>query len=151
MNRITPYLWFDKGKAFEAVEFYKSIFQDVKIIDSYKFENNPTGEISEITVEINGQRMIFLDVGPGFEFTEAISFVVECDGQKEVDYYWEKLASNGGYESNWGWLKDRYGLSWQVVPKQLYEIVKKDATGKVTEEILKMNKIIIEDLEKALS
>ncbi len=151
MNRITPYLWFDKGKALEAVEFYKSIFQDVKIIDSYKFENNPTGEISEITVEINGQRMIFLDVGPEFEFTEAISFVVDCDGQKEVDYYWEKLSSNGGNKGNCGWLKDRYGLSWQVVPKQFYEILKKDTTGKVTEEVLKMRKIIIEDLEKALS
>ena len=150
MNKITPYLWFDKGKAKEAAIFYTSIFKDAKILSSFSMDNTPSDTVTEITVELNGQKMIFLDAGPEFKFTEAISFVIDCDGQEEVDYYWNELTSNGGSESQCGWLKDKFGLSWQVVPKQFYEIAQKDTTGKVMEAMLKMKKIIITDLEKVL-
>jgi predicted 3-demethylubiquinone-9 3-methyltransferase (glyoxalase superfamily) len=150
MSKITPYLWFDKGKAKEAANFYTSIFKDAKIISSFPIENTPSGTVTEVSVELNGQKMIFLDVGPEFKFTEAISFIIDCDGQEEVDYFWNKLTSDGGSEGQCGWLKDKFGLSWQVVPKQFYEIAKKDTTGKVMEAMLKMKRLIISDLEKAI-
>ena len=150
MSKITPYLWFDKGKAKEAANFYTSIFKDAEIISSFPIENTPSGTVTEVSVELNGQKMIFLDVGPEFKFTEAISFIIDCDGQEEVDYFWNKLTSDGGSEGQCGWLKDKFGLSWQVVPKQFYEIAKKDTAGKVMEAMLKMKKLIIVDLEKAI-
>ncbi|MCA9497287.1 MAG: VOC family protein [Nanoarchaeota archaeon] len=148
MTKIIPYLWFDKGKAKEAADFYILIFKDAKILSEFAIENTPSGTVTEITIEIKGQKMIFLDVGPEFKFTEAISFMIDCADQNEVDYYWEKLTSDGGSEGQCAWLKDKFGLSWQVVPKQFYELTKKDSSGKVMEEMLKMNKIIIKDLEK---
>lgn len=150
MSKITPYLWFDKGKAKEAADFYMSVFKNARILSTVSIGNTPSGTVTEITVELLGQQMIFLDVGPEFKFTEAISFVIDCDSQEEVDYYWDKLTSDDGSESQCGWLKDKFGLSWQVVPKQFYEIVKKDSSGKVMEAMLKMSKLVIADLERAM-
>lgn len=151
ISKITPYLWFDKGKAKEAADFYLSIFKNSKILSSFTIENTPSGNVMEITIELNGQKMMFLDVGPEFNFTEAISFVIDCDGQEEVDYYWNKLTAEGGSEGQCGWLKDKFGLSWQVVPKQFYEFARKDKKGKLMEAMLKMKKLIIADLEKAIN
>ena len=150
VQKLRPYLWFDKGKAKEAAEFYTSVFKDARILGEFAIENTPSGTVTEITVELLGQQMTFLDVGPEFRFTEAISFVVDCDGQEEVDYYWNKLTADGGSEGQCGWLKDRFGLSWQIVPRQFYEIAKRDSSGKVMEAMLEMNKLVIADLEKAL-
>ena len=142
MKKITPFLWFDT-QAQEAMNFYVSVFKNSKVISV-----SP----SSVNFELEGQEFIGFNAGPEFKFNESISFVVDCETQEEVDYYWEKLTANGGETGRCGWLKDKFGLSWQIVPRQLGELMgDKDSVKArhVMETMLKMNKIIIADLQKA--
>ena len=145
--RITPFLWFDSN-AEEAVEFYLSIFKNSRRLDQVrKTDDVPGPKVGVLTIafELDGQRFTALNGGPTFKFTEAISFVVRCDSQAEVDEYWSKLSA-GGNESQCGWLKDKFGLSWQIVPARLPELIKHP---KAMQAMLKMKKIEIAELEKA--
>ncbi len=146
MPNITPFLWFDNNLE-EAVNHYASIFKDAKILNIARAE----GRVLTITFELNGQRFVGLNGGPHFKFTEAVSFMVSCDTQEEVDRYWEKL-SEGGLQGQCGWLKDKFGLSWQIVPKVLGELLSDQDPQKsraVMQSMLKMKKIVIADLQKA--
>ncbi len=150
-QKITPFLWFDK-EARQAARFYTSVFKDSKIKGGDMFSDTPSGEVDVISIELMGQEFVLMSAGPEFKFTEAISFVVNCDSQDEVDYYWEKLTSGGGQESQCGWLKDKFGLSWQIVPVVLNKMLTdKDPqkAGRVMKTMLQMKKIVIADLEKA--
>src|SRR5437660_12484374 len=157
MQKITPFLWFD-DKAEEAATFYTSVFKNSKIgkIARYdesgeKASGRPKGSVMTVEFELEGQEFVALNGGPMFKFTEAISFVVNCETQEEVDYFWTKL-SVGGEESRCGWLKDKFGLSWQVVPTVLIEMLAdKDAAKakRVMHAMLQMDKIDIPTLKKA--
>jgi predicted 3-demethylubiquinone-9 3-methyltransferase (glyoxalase superfamily) len=157
MQKITPFLWFD-NQAEEAANFYSSIFKDSKIgrIASYGEEaaqktGRPKGSVMTVEFQLAGQQFVGLNGGPMFKFTEAISFVVNCETQEEVDYFWEKL-SEGGEKSRCGWLTDRFGLSWQVVPTVLVEMMHdKDAekSQRVMEAVLQMDKLDIKQLQDA--
>jgi predicted 3-demethylubiquinone-9 3-methyltransferase (glyoxalase superfamily) len=157
MQKITPFLWFDDN-AEEAVKFYTSIFKNSKIgkIARYdeageKAAGRPAGSVMTVEFRLEGQEFVALNGGPHFKFTEAISFVVNCQTQKEVDYYWEKL-SEGGKEVQCGWLKDKFGLSWQIVPTVLGELLSdKDAakSQRVMQAMLKMVKLDIKKLKQA--
>ena len=153
MQKITPFLWFD-GKAEEAMNFYISIFKNSKILSVTRYGEagpGPKGTVMTAKFALNGQEFVALNGGPQFTFTEAISFVVNCETQQEVDELWEKL-SEGGQKSRCGWLKDKYGLSWQVVPTALVEMLQdKDAkkSNRVMQAMLQMNKIEIETLRRA--
>jgi len=153
MQKITPFLWFD-GKAEEAMNFYVAIFQNSKILSITRYGEagpGPKGTVMTAKFELDGQEFIALNGGPLFTFTEAISFVVNCETQQEVDELWEKL-SEGGQKSRCGWLKDKYGLSWQVVPTALVEMLQdKDAkkSSRVMQAMLQMDKIDIETLRRA--
>ena len=153
MPKITPFLWFD-GKAEEAMNFYISIFKNSKILSVTRYGEagpGPKGTVMTAKFELNGQEFVALNGGPQFTFTEAISFVVNCETQQEVDELWEKLSA-GGQKSRCGWLKDKYGLSWQVVPTALVEMLQdKDAkkSNRVMQAMLQMNKIEIETLRRA--
>ncbi len=147
MQKITPFLWFD-GKAEEAMNFYVSIFKNSKILS---VSPGPNGTAMSVSFELNGQQFLALNAGPQFKFTEAISFFVNCETQEEVDELWEKL-SEGGEEGQCGWLKDKYGLSWQIIPSALGEMLgDKDSgkAGRVMQAMLKMNKIDIKALKQA--
>lgn len=154
MQKITPFLWFD-GRAEEAVKFYASIFKNSKITSIKYWDEGspfPKDQVMTATVELDGIQFHAFDAGPQFKFTEAISFMVDCEDQKEVDHYWEKLTSGGGQESMCGWLKDKFGVSWQIVPKALPKLMNdKDPAkaGRVMQAMMKMKKIIVADLEKA--
>jgi predicted 3-demethylubiquinone-9 3-methyltransferase (glyoxalase superfamily) len=142
MPKITPFLWFDNN-AQDAVRFYASVFKNAQII-----QLNPMVS----TFELEGQRFMALNGGPAFKFTEAISFYISCETQEEVDYYWNALLSDGGKESQCGWLKDKYGLSWQIVPTILGELLSdpdSKKSDKVMQAMLKMIKLDIEGLKKA--
>jgi predicted 3-demethylubiquinone-9 3-methyltransferase (glyoxalase superfamily) len=147
MQKITPFLWFDT-QAEEAAKFYASIFPNSRILKTARYGEagpGPKGSVMTVEFELDGQRMIALNGGPHFKFTEAISLSVDCRDQKEVDHYWSKL-SQGGQESMCGWLKDRYGLSWQVNPAILGELFADPDAKKakrVMEAMLKMKKIDI--------
>ena len=153
MQKITPFLWFDT-QAEEAAKFYASVFPNSKILKTARYGEagpGPKGSVMTVEFELAGQRMIALNGGPHFKFTEAISLSVDCKDQKEVDYYWSKL-SQGGQESMCGWLKDRYGLSWQVNPAILGELLSGPDAKKakrVMEAMLKMKKIDIAALKAA--
>jgi len=153
MQKITPFLWFD-GKAEEAMNLYISIFKNSKILSVTRYGEagpGPKGTVMTAKFELNGQEFVALNGGPQFTFTEAISFVVNCETQQEVDELWEKLSA-GGQKSRCGWLKDKYGLSWQVVPTALVEMLQdKDAkkSNRVMQAMLQMNKIDIETLRRA--
>ena len=157
MQIITPCLWFD-NKAVAAVNFYTSIFKNSKIgiISRYseegaKASGMPKGSVMTITFQLNGQDFMALNGGPVFTFTPAISFVVNCEDQQEIDEFWEKL-SVGGEKSVCGWLKDKYGVSWQIVPTVLSEMMKDKETEKsarVMKALLQMTKIDIETLKQA--
>jgi len=153
MPKITPFLWFDT-QAEEAAKFYASVFPNSKILKTARYGEagpGPKGSVMTVEFELDGQRMIALNGGPQFKFTEAISLSVDCKDQKEVDHYWTKL-SQGGQESMCGWLKDRYGLSWQVNPTILGELLaSRDAkkAKRVMEAMLKMRKIDIAALKSA--
>jgi predicted 3-demethylubiquinone-9 3-methyltransferase (glyoxalase superfamily) len=160
MQKITPFLWF-KDNAEEAAKFYTSIFKNSKIgrILRYSEEvaevsqsGQPAGSVLTIEFEIEGQKFVALNGGPQFKFNESISFVVNCETQKEVDYFWEKLTADGGEESQCGWLRDKFGVSWQVTPTALIDMLHdKDSekSERVMKAMLQMQKIDIEKLEAA--
>jgi predicted 3-demethylubiquinone-9 3-methyltransferase (glyoxalase superfamily) len=145
--RITPFLWFDSN-AEEAVDFYVSVFKNSRRLSELRNVDGspgPKGGILTISFELDGQRFTALNGGPSFKFTEAISFVVRCDSQQEVDEYWSKLSA-GGTEIQCGWLKDKFGLSWQIVPARLPELIKHP---KAMQAMMKMKKLDIAELERA--
>ena len=154
MQKITPFLWFD-GKAEEAMKLYTSVFKNSRIITiNYWAENSPfpKDQVMTGTFELDGQIFYAFDAGPQFKFTEAISFFVNCDTQEEIDHFWNSLTADGGEESMCGWLKDKFGVSWQIVPPVLGKLLAdKDPakSGRVMEAMMKMRKIVIADLEKA--
>ena len=153
-QKITPMLWFD-DKAEEAANFYTSIFPNSKILSVARYGDGapaPAGSVMTASFRIAGQEFVALNGGPHFKFNEAISLVINCDSQEEVDRYWEKLTADGGEESQCGWLKDKYGLSWQVTPKILIQLVQgpdKEKAGRVFQAMLKMKKIEIPKLLEA--
>ena len=154
MQKIMPCLWFD-DRIEDAVNFYTSVFPNAKITEMSRYGDAgplPKGKVMTAIFEIEGQRFMALNGGPKFKFTEAISFVVKCADQKEVDYYWNKLLEGGGHEDQCAWLKDKFGLSWQIVPDALYRLMAdkdKAKANRVMQAMLKMKKIVIADLEKA--
>lgn len=157
MQKITPFLWFNT-EAEEAAQFYTSIFKNSKITKTTRYtgagakaSGQPEGSVMTVAFEINGQSFTAINGGPIFKFTEAISFVINCDSQDEIDHYWEKLSEGGDPRSQQcGWLKDKYGLSWQIVPAQLGELMSDPSKAqKVMSEILKMKKIDIKALQEA--
>ena len=153
MPRITPFLWFD-NQAEEAARFYTSVFKNSKITHIARYlegSPGPVGTVMTVGFELDGQPFTALNGGPLFKFTEATSFVVHCDTQEEVDEFWSKLSA-GGSESQCGWLKDKFGLSWQIVPTLLLEMLKdKDVekSKRVTQAMLRMKKIDIKTLKQA--
>jgi predicted 3-demethylubiquinone-9 3-methyltransferase (glyoxalase superfamily) len=145
--RITPFLWFDSN-AEEAVDFYLTVFKNSRRLDEQRAEiEDPrvTKGVLTIAFELDGQKFTALNGGPLFKFTEAISFVVRCDTQQEVDDYWSKLTA-GGSESQCGWLKDKFGLSWQIVPARLPDLIK---NPKAMLAMMQMKKLDIAELERA--
>jgi len=158
MQKITAFLWFD-DQAEEAVNFYTSIFKNSKVGrilrysgEAAKASGRPVGSVLTIEFELEGQRFTALNGGPEFKFNESVSFVVSCETQKEVNYFWEKLTANGGQESACGWLKDKFGLSWQVTPTVLIEMLQdKDSekAERVMNAMMQMQKIDIKTLKEA--
>jgi predicted 3-demethylubiquinone-9 3-methyltransferase (glyoxalase superfamily) len=151
MQRITPFLWFDRN-AEEAMNFYVSVFKGSKIVSLTRYGEGgpgPKGTVMTGTFQLDGQEFVALNGGPQFKFTEAISFLVNCETQEEVDELWEKL-SEGGEEGRCGWLKDKYGLSWQIVPTVLGKMLQdKDAGKRLMQAMLQMGKIDIKRLKQA--
>ncbi len=153
MHKITPFLWFD-GKAEEAMNFYTSIFKNSKIGRITRYGDagpGPKGAVMSGTFQLDGQEFMALNGGPQFKFTEAISFFVNCETQEEVDELWEKLSA-GGQKSRCGWLKDKYGLSWQIIPSALGEMLgdkDPEKSRRVMKAMLQMDKIDIKGLEQA--
>lgn len=160
MQKVTPFLWFD-GQAEDAAKFYASIFKDSKIgrilrygeeVAKVSESGQPVGSVLTIEFEIEGQKFVALNGGPQFQFNESVSFVVNCETQKEVDYYWEELVADGGEESACGWLKDKFGLSWQITPTVLIDMLHDKDTekaGRVMHAMLQMKKIDIATLKTA--
>jgi predicted 3-demethylubiquinone-9 3-methyltransferase (glyoxalase superfamily) len=160
MQKITPFLWLD-NEAEEAVKFYTSIFKKSKVGKILRYgeeaakvseSGRPVGSVLTIEFEIEGQKFTALNGGSAFKFNESISFVVNCDTQKEVDYFWEKLTAGGGQESQCGWLKDKFGVSWQVVPRVLIEMLQDkyaEKSERVMKAMLQMQKIDIKSLKAA--
>ena len=153
MKKITPFLWFDSN-AEEAMNFYISIFKNSKALSVARYGDagpGPKGSVMVASFELNGQKFTALNGGPRFKFTEAISFVIDCQSQEEVDHYWNSL-SEGGEESMCGWLKDKFGLWWQVVPDKLIELLQDKDPKKANntmQAMLKMKKIDIGLLQAA--
>jgi predicted 3-demethylubiquinone-9 3-methyltransferase (glyoxalase superfamily) len=158
MQKITPCLWFDK-QAEEAANLYISIFPNSKMgkisrygKEGFEFHQMPEGSVMTVEFQLDGQNFMALNGGPVFKFTEAISFVVDCETQEEVDMYWDKLTADGGQESQCGWLKDKFGMSWQITPRILNELMAdpdKAKAGRVMNAMLKMKKIDIAEIKKA--
>jgi predicted 3-demethylubiquinone-9 3-methyltransferase (glyoxalase superfamily) len=145
--RITPFLWFD-ANAEQAVDFYCKVFKNSRRLDELRDTGGiqaPKDSVVTIAFELDGQKFTAINGGPHFKFTEAISFTVRCDTQEEVDYYWSKLT-DGGKEVQCGWLKDKFGLSWQIVPARLPDLVKHP---KAFQAMMKMVKLDIAELERA--
>ena len=148
MKKITPFLWFDT-EAEEAMNFYVSVFKNSK---AGNVSHGPDGKAFIVNFELDGQEFIGLNAGPQFKFNESVSFYVDCENQEEVNYYWEKLTADGGEESMCGWLKDKYGLSWQIIPKALTELMGDPDPVKaqrVTQAMLEMRKIDVAGLQRA--
>jgi predicted 3-demethylubiquinone-9 3-methyltransferase (glyoxalase superfamily) len=158
MTKITPFLWFDDN-AEEAANYYVSIFKNSKITDVSRYQKEgqeihgrPEGSVMTVEFEIDGQPYVALNGGPHFKFNEAVSFQIDCHSQEEIDYYWSKLTADGGVEQPCGWLKDKFGLSWQVNPVALTQLFKskdKAKAGRAMNAMLKMKKIDIAAIEKA--
>ena len=153
MQKITPFLWFDtEGE--DAARFYTSVFPNSKIGEITRYGSagpRPEGTVMTVSFELDGQRFVALNGGPDFTFSEAVSFLVNCDTQDEVDSYWSTL-SEGGEEGPCGWLKDKFGLSWQIVPKRLPELLSdpdRERAQRVMAAMLKMRKIEVDELERA--
>jgi predicted 3-demethylubiquinone-9 3-methyltransferase (glyoxalase superfamily) len=155
MSKISPCLWFD-GDAEDAAKLYTSLLPDSRIdtVQRSPADNPSTPEGAVLTVEFTlaGQKFIGLNGGPEFKFTEAVSFTIDCEDQAEVDRYWDALIADGGEPSQCGWLKDRFGLSWQVIPKQLNEVLSgpdRDGARRAMEAMLQMRKLDVAKLEEA--
>lgn len=149
MRKVTPFLWFD-GRVDEALELYGSVFPEAKVLDGVR---GPDGTVMSATFELDGQRFIAFNGGPGPKFTSAFSMYVNCETQDEVDELWAKLGE-GGAEERCGWLQDRFGLSWQIIPSILPKLLRdpdRARAGRAMEAMLKMQKIDIATLEKAAS
>ena len=158
MQKITPFLWFD-NEAEQAAKFYVSVFKNSRVGKVLRYDEasakaagGEVGSVLTVEFEIEGQRFTALNGGPEFKFNESISFVVNCDTQKEVDYFWEKLTAEGGQESQCGWLKDKFGVSWQITPAILIEMLHdkdEEKSARVMKAMLQMQKIDIEKLREA--
>jgi predicted 3-demethylubiquinone-9 3-methyltransferase (glyoxalase superfamily) len=154
VQKITPFLWFD-NRAEEAMNFYVSIFKNSKVLGVTRYGEagpGPMGTVMTAKFQLEGQEFVALNGGPHFKLTEAISFVVNCETQKEVDEYWEKLLADGGKAQQCGWLKDKFGLSWQIVPTVLVEMFQnKDASkaDRVMKALMEMDKLEIKKLKEA--
>jgi predicted 3-demethylubiquinone-9 3-methyltransferase (glyoxalase superfamily) len=158
MQKITPFLWFD-DQAEEAANFYTSLFKNSKIDRIFRYTEEaaektgrPVGSVLTIEFEIEGQKFVALNGGPLFKFNESISFVINCETQEEVDYFWGKLTADGGEESACGWLKDKFGLSWQVTPTVLIDMLHDkdpEKAERVMKAMLQMQKIEIPKLKAA--
>ena len=152
-QKITPNLWFD-NEAADAAEFYVDVFGDGRIVNVARYPEGapgPAGEVMTVEWEVNGQRFVGINGGPRFKFDEAVSFMITCGDQDEVDYFWERLT-DGGEESQCGWLKDRYGLSWQVVPEGMEAVFSDPDPAKAQramQAMLKMRKLDIGELRAA--
>jgi predicted 3-demethylubiquinone-9 3-methyltransferase (glyoxalase superfamily) len=149
-HKITPHLWFDK-EAKEAAEFYCSVFPNSKITNITTLHDTPSGDCDVVSFELSGQPFMAISAGPLFKFNEAISFIVYCNTQKELDYYWSKLSAVPEAEVC-GWLKDKYGLCWQITPAVLHEMMRngtKEQIARVTQAFLKMKKFDIAEIQKA--
>ncbi|HEV2061943.1 MAG TPA: VOC family protein [Solirubrobacteraceae bacterium] len=154
MTTITPNLWFDE-QGLEAAEFYTSIFPHSRIMQVSHYGEagpRPAGTVMTVAFELDGQPFVAINGGPEFTFDEAISFEITCESQEEVDRYTERLTADGGEQGPCGWVKDRYGLSWQVVPRRLPELIgsgEGEAAQRVMAAMLKMRKIDVAELERA--
>ena len=150
-QKIVPHLWFDE-EAREATEFYVSIFERSRITNINISHDTPSGAVEIVSFELCGQEFMAFSAGPLFKFNEAISFIVKCDTQEEIDYYWDRLTSGGGQEVECGWLKDKYGLSWQIVPRIMGDLLGDSdpvKAARVTQALLKMRKLDISVLQCA--
>jgi len=153
MQKITPFLWFD-GQAEEAMNFYTSVFKNSKVGNVSRYGEagpGPKGSVMVASFELDGMRFTALNGGPQFKFTEAISFYVDCESQAEVDYFWGKLSAGGSIQQC-GWLKDKYGLSWQIIPSALPRLLSDPdpkKAGRVMQAMLQMKKIDVAKLEQA--
>ncbi len=148
--QIVPHLWFDT-QAKEAAEYYVSVFPDSKILSVQTIHDTPSGDCDIVSFDLSGQKFMAISAGPLFKFNEAISFIVKCDTQEEIDYYWEKLSAVPESEQC-GWCKDKFGLSWQITPSAMDELLgsgDQEKVARVTQAFLKMKKFNIEELEKA--
>jgi predicted 3-demethylubiquinone-9 3-methyltransferase (glyoxalase superfamily) len=153
-QKITPNLWFDT-EAEEAADFYTSVFKDSRIVTTTHYtEGAPreAGMVMTVEWELNGQRFVGINGGPNFKFDEAVSFAIDCEDQDEVDYYWEKLIEGGGSEGQCGWLKDKFGLSWQVVPAGMEEVFADsdpERAERAMKAMLQMSKLDVAELRRA--
>ena len=153
LQKVTTFLWFDNN-AEEAVNFYVSVFKNAKILSTVRYGKvgpKPEGSIMIIDFELDGQKLTALNAGPEFKFTEAISLVVHCQDQQEIDYYWDKL-SEGGQVLECGWLKDKFGLAWQIVPEEFLDILRdsdNERRDRGMAAMMKMKKLDIETLRQA--
>ena len=153
-QKITTFLWFDNN-AQEAVNFYVSVFKNSRVLNTTHYGDSgagPKSKVMTVDFELDGQRFTALNGGPNFKFTEAISLVVNCESQQEIDYFWEKLSEGGGQTVECGWLKDKYGLSWQIVPAILWDLFQdgdQAKTDRIMKAVMTMKKLDIEGLKKA--
>jgi len=153
MQKITPFLWFDNN-AEEAINFYVSVFKDSKVVQTSCYGEagpGPKGSLMVGTFTLDGREFMVLNGGPHYKLTPAFSLLVHCDTQEEIDYYWDKLSA-GGTEIQCGWLTDKFGLSWQVVPSMFMELMRKgtpEQTNRMMQALYNMKKLIIADLQKA--
>ena len=153
-QKITPSLWFDMN-AEEAANFYVDLFDDGRILDVTRYPEGtpgPAGEVMTVEWELNGQKFVGINGGPQFQFSEAVSFMIECKDQDEVDYYWDRLTADGGKEGQCGWLTDRFGLAWQVVPEGMDEVFNDPDPAKAERSMaamMKMKKLDIAELRAA--
>lgn len=148
MKKITPFLWFDT-QAEDAMRFYCSLFPDSEVLN---VTPGPGGRAMSVQFRLADQEFMALNAGPDFKFNEAVSFFVSCENQAEVDALWSRLTADGGEEGRCGWLKDKFGLSWQIVPRQLGELMgdpDREKAGRVVQAMLKMNKIEVAGLQRA--
>jgi predicted 3-demethylubiquinone-9 3-methyltransferase (glyoxalase superfamily) len=154
MSKVTPWLWFDT-EAEEAANFYVSVFPNSKVLDVSRWGPagpGPEGAVMTVSFDLDGQTLVGLNGGPNYTFNEAVSFSVSCEGQEEVDAYWSKLTADGGEEGPCGWLKDKYGVSWQIVPTALPRLLgdpDPERAKRAMQAMMKMKKIEIDELERA--
>lgn len=153
-QKITTFLWFDNN-AEEAANFYVSVFKNSGVLNTTHYGDSgagPKGKVMTVDFELDGERFTALNGGPNFKFTEAISLVVNCESQQEIDYFWEKLSAGGGQTVECGWLKDKYGLSWQIVPTILWKLFEggdQAKTDRIMKAVMTMKKLDLEALKKA--